>query len=356
MDALEALRPAYLSLGSSSAAASAGPKEEGEAEKKPAAGVGDLLDAELAELRGGAGGDDKEAAGPRKPRIAFYCEVTRGIALVSIPGGPGSQPQKLKVEGDMAENEKAEEQKEAGGGEAGDVNDVPLPTELVHKVFAAHSDSSSGGRVARFVVRMWPLDYVCSPHLKQFQAAAAESLPKAFAGAKEGATWYLRFQARAMSTIKREDALAAIKDIVRPLNLEISVCDAEYMVVVEVNPVLCGFSVMRGYEALHDCNLQALCAAVGRKAPDDEDDDEDEDESEEEDDEGEEAGEDDRPATAAADSGAPAAGQEAGQEAPAAPTPAAPSAPAPASAAESTADAGTGAGGSSSAAAPADSS
>ena len=33
-----------------------------------------------------------------------------------------------------------------------------------------------------------------------------------------------------MSTIKREDVMAALKDIMKPLKLDLSVWDAEYMV------------------------------------------------------------------------------------------------------------------------------
>eukprot|EP00438_Fugacium_kawagutii_P010797 Skav218417 [mRNA] locus=scaffold466:66209:67183:+ [translate_table: standard] len=51
-----------------------------------------------------------------------------------------------------------------------------------------------------------------------------------------------------MSTIKREDAMTALKEVMKTLKLDLSVSDAEYMVVIEVNPVLCGFSVLQDYE------------------------------------------------------------------------------------------------------------
>merc|ERR1712125_289928 len=61
-----------------------------------------------------------------------------------------------------------------------------------------------------------------------------------------------------------------VKEILSPLGMEISVSEAEYMIVVEVNPSLCGFSVVQQYEdSLHECNLQKACAALARSASED---------------------------------------------------------------------------------------
>merc|ERR1712039_480888 len=83
-----------------------------------------------------------------------------------------------------------------------------------------------------------------------------------------------------MSTIKRDDALQVIKEVLSPLGYEISVSEAEYTVVVEENPSLCGFSVLRDFEgSLHECNLQRVS-----RSRDNEDNDEDSDEDNSEDD------------------------------------------------------------------------
>merc|ERR1719384_126100 len=111
---------------------------------------------------------------------------------------------------------------------------------MVTRIFQNFAKSD---RAVRFAVRMLPLDFICSPHPKPFQAAAAAAIPKALAEAKEGATWYLKFQSRAMGTLQQQEVVQIVKDIMAPLKLELSVCDAEYIVVVEVNPALCGFSV-----------------------------------------------------------------------------------------------------------------
>eukprot|EP00435_Cladocopium_sp_Y103_P004507 s4624_g1.t1 len=144
---------------------------------------------------------------------------------------------------------------------------------LEEELQALREDVKPKTRPLRFYTeanRMAPLDVVCSPHLKNFQAAAAAELPKLLKDAREGAGWYCSFHSRAMSTIKREDVMAALKDIMKPLKLDLSVSDAEYMVVIEVNPVLCGFAVLRDYEGgLFECHLQKAseefenCAEAG---------------------------------------------------------------------------------------------
>eukprot|EP00931_Biecheleriopsis_adriatica_P104305 TRINITY_DN78989_c0_g1_i1.p1 TRINITY_DN78989_c0_g1~~TRINITY_DN78989_c0_g1_i1.p1 ORF type:complete len:320 (-),score=89.05 TRINITY_DN78989_c0_g1_i1:12-944(-) len=237
--ALEALRPAA---------------SEEQAAETAGRSIGESLEAELQALRG------EEGAKPPKRPIRFHSEVSRGVALLSCPGSE-EDPQ------------------------------FPTPSELVSQVFAKQRQSGADCSAARFVVRMAPLDYVCSPHLKNFQATAAAVLPKALAGAKEGAGWYCAFHGRAMTTITRQDVLTTLKEVLAPLNLDLSVSDAEYMIVIEVNPVLCGFSVLQGYEgALHECNLQKACREFeNRVAKEDEEDDaSDEDDEEELDEQGDE--------------------------------------------------------------------
>lgn len=174
--------------------------------------VGESLEEELQALR--------EDVKPKARPLRFYTEVSRGVTILSVDG-------------------------------------QRAPSQLVVDLFERQRAAGREGQAVRFVVRMAPLDVVCSPHLKNFQAAAAAELPKLLKDAREGAGWYCSFHSRAMSTIKREDVMAALKDIMKPLKLDLSVWDAEYMVVIEVNPVLCGFAVLRDYEGgLYECHLQ----------------------------------------------------------------------------------------------------
>lgn len=186
--------------------------------------VGESLEEELQALR--------EDVKPKTRPLRFYTEVSRGVTIISVDGH--------------------------------------TPSQLVVDLFERQRAAGREGQAVRFVVRMAPLDVVCSPHLKNFQAAAAAELPKLLKDAREGAGWYCSFHSRAMSTIKREDVMAALKDIMKPLKLDLSVSDAEYMVVIEVNPVLCGFAVLRDYEGgLFECHLQKAseefenCAEAG---------------------------------------------------------------------------------------------
>ncbi|CAE7304175.1 ABC1K7 [Symbiodinium natans] len=235
-------------------------------EETPAArSAGESLESELQALRG-----DGAAKPPRRP-LHFYCEVSRGVALLACPGE--------------------------------EAVDFPSPSALVQRVFAQQRDGGHDVQAARFVCRMAPFDYVCPPHLKNFQATAAAVLPGALAKAREGAGWYFAFHSRAMSTIKRDEAMGVLKQVLAPLPVELSVSDAEYMVVIEVNPVLCGFSVLQDYEGLlHECNLQKACEVYENKAASElesEDEPEEEaDDSESDEDEGEPAAETENPEAA----------------------------------------------------------
>lgn len=194
-------------------------KAEGSEAQQPRNGthksVSEALESELRELRG----EDEEGGvqAAKKRRISFLGEVTRGVAILSCP-------------------------------RKADAPDFPAPSQLVESVFQEHRKGTGLVHDVRFVVRLLPLDFVCSPHLSNFRTAAAASLPTAFASVPPGATWYLAWFGRAMSTIKREDALVVIKEVLKPLGLELSVSDAEHMIIVEVNPALCGFSVLRDFD------------------------------------------------------------------------------------------------------------
>merc|ERR1712059_100948 len=91
----------------------------------------DLLEAELQGLRG------EGAPAAKRPRIAFHGEVTRGISVLACP-------------------------------KKADAPSFPAPSALVDVVFATQKREAT----TRFVVRLLPLDVVCSPHLSNFRAAA----------------------------------------------------------------------------------------------------------------------------------------------------------------------------------------
>ena len=194
-------------------------------EDVPGLSVNEQLDAELLELQGGQDEDGKN----RPRRMAFHCEPLRGVALISVPRH-GAEP----------------------------TSEFMAPSSLVKEVFKRQSES----RAPRHVARMWPLDFVCAPHMSNFKAAVTKELPVLFGAVQPDDTWNLAFNSRAMGTIRREDTLALLKQILQPLGLDLSCSDPTYTVLIEVNPVLCGFSVLQGYEeTFHECHLRAAAMA-----------------------------------------------------------------------------------------------
>lgn len=300
-DSLDFLHPGWKTVGSSLTAEGATKDmvETDANETKPDS-VGSLLDAELAEIRADAGIPSHDRTSKvdkiHRHRVSLYSEVLRGISVISMPSAEKVKTGDVEIlaqtpdrtsGGNLSnQGEDTKLDTEVGAGEARPINDdgvhvcpmtknertetiaLPAPTRVVKHVFDAMADPASGGRVARFVVRMLPLDIVCSPHMKNFKVAATEYISKVFADVKEGSSWRLLLQSRAMNTLKKEDVLPCLKEILNPLNMDMSVCDAEYTILVEVNPSLCGISVIQDFAALHDCNLQVHCKAAGRTLED----------------------------------------------------------------------------------------
>jgi len=197
----------------------------------------DALEAELAELQGSADSKGVGPTGKVRQRVHVHTEVTRGVTVLACP-----------------------EDKDDAKATA------TAPSKLVEKVFASLRSQAQEDRPdVRFVVRMVPLDVLAPPHLKNFKAAAEKQLPAmmAAAGAEEGSGWYCSFNARAMNTLSQKEVLAVLKEVLAPLKLDLSVSEADFMIVVEVNPLLCGFSVLRGFEdAFFGCNLQRAAEAA----------------------------------------------------------------------------------------------
>jgi len=175
------------------------------------------LEAELAELQ--ASSDLKHGC----KRVRILTEVTRGLTVLACPQAEG----------------------------------VPLPSKLVEAVFAKQGKQTAERPDIRFVVRMVPLDIVMAPHQRNFRDAVEKHLPQLLAEVPKGSGWACSFHSRAMNTLTYKDVLAVFKEFTAPLELDLCVSEPDIMIVVEVNPLLCGISVLRGYhDALCECNLQ----------------------------------------------------------------------------------------------------
>merc|ERR1711957_696753 len=118
----------------------------------------------------------------------------------------------------------------------------------------------------RFLAKVIPLDVICHPHITNFQQMAVKMLPKLFQDAKEGATWHCSFTSRAMNTIKLADAIKACKDVLRPMGFDMECSEADYVIVIEVNPTLCGFSVLQS-SRFEDSMFSAICKKYVRQTP-----------------------------------------------------------------------------------------
>uniref|UniRef100_A0A0G4FPX3 THUMP domain-containing protein n=1 Tax=Chromera velia CCMP2878 TaxID=1169474 RepID=A0A0G4FPX3_9ALVE len=169
-------------------------------------------------------------------------------------------------------------------------------------------------RVSRFVHKLLPVDRVCKPHFTEFLKLATEVVKENFPGSavcaedfklpvfgaqkkkemekekekekekegegaasssssssssgtpgKKGAeagegtvTWAVQFTSRNMKTIDRNDATDAIAHMVGREPYAVNINDPMKAVVVEVNPLFCGFSVVREWQGLEKYNVLKL--------------------------------------------------------------------------------------------------
>eukprot|EP00933_Yihiella_yeosuensis_P023533 TRINITY_DN18335_c0_g1_i1.p1 TRINITY_DN18335_c0_g1~~TRINITY_DN18335_c0_g1_i1.p1 ORF type:complete len:312 (+),score=99.47 TRINITY_DN18335_c0_g1_i1:202-1137(+) len=142
------------------------------------------------------------------------------------------------------------------------------PSEVVTKMLEKQRAEFQTTRMAmssRLLCRVLPIDHTCKPYTDDFKKLAQAVLP-AYVGAEaEPTVWALEFKARNTNTLKKEAVLAVIDEIVPKDRHKVSLNDPVKCIMVEVNSVFCGLSVVEHWAKLKKYNLSALTTPEEKK-------------------------------------------------------------------------------------------
>ena len=126
------------------------------------------------------------------------------------------------------------------------------PSELVHALL-----SDEKNKLPAYVSRIIPFDYVTSPHFRNASDLVTARIKPFFESISSPTTWNMRFSKHAMSSVEQRQILNVLLSEI-PERHEASVMDAEWTVLIDVTPVLCGMSVVRDFEKLAEYNVNKL--------------------------------------------------------------------------------------------------
>ena len=126
------------------------------------------------------------------------------------------------------------------------------PSQLVHALL-----SDEKNKLPAYVSRIIPFDYVTSPHFRNASDLVTARIKPFFESITLPTTWNMRFSRHAMSSVEQRQILDVLLTEI-PERHEASVMDAEWTVLIDVTPVLCGMSVVRDFEKLGEYNVNKL--------------------------------------------------------------------------------------------------
>lgn len=161
----------------------------------------------------------------------------------------------------------AEVAKGTGFVKCADANDVP--SDLVLRMFKAQCkeiDKGYGMSVSRSLCRVLPIDHTCKPYVEDFRKLAEEVLRPVFA---KPVVWALEFKARNTSTLKKDMVLEVLDKIVADCGVvhKVNINDPDKCILVEVNPLFCGVSVVECWGPMKKYNLHQLANPEKKPCP-----------------------------------------------------------------------------------------
>jgi len=145
-----------------------------------------------------------------------------------------------------------------------------LPSTVVVRVLEAQKAeylATSMAPSSRLLCRVLPIDNTCKPFLEDFKKLAQAVLPQHIGPEAEPTVWALEFRARNTATLKKEAVLAIIDEIVPMGRHKVNLSDPAKCILVEVNPLFCGLSILSHWASLKKYNLHALTTPEELRKP-----------------------------------------------------------------------------------------
>lgn len=120
----------------------------------------------------------------------------------------------------------------------------------------------------RFVCRVLPIDVTCKPHFEDFVKVAEQKIKPIFDELRAtNGTWALEFKTRNSSTIKKEEVLKTLDQW--STNVKANLGDPTLCILVEVNPMFCGISILRHWGRFKKYNANSMMGGEKENAQQD---------------------------------------------------------------------------------------
>lgn len=139
-----------------------------------------------------------------------------------------------------------------------------IPSKIIPKLLETQKAQFQATNVApssRLLCRVLPIDHTCKPHIEDFKKLAEAVLPPHLGPEAPPTVWGVEFKSRNMSTLKKEPVIAVIDAIVKtgpPGRHKVNITNPEKCILIEVNPLFCGLTVVERWADLKKYNLHAL--------------------------------------------------------------------------------------------------
>ena len=165
------------------------------------------------------------------------------------------------------------------------------PSDIIYGLLTMVKEQAAGVKVpgrpkfySKYLTKITPIDASCSPYPKDLEALATAVIAKAFpqsaAAAKlaedestsdipvtslpNGTTWGVQFNSRCnMPTLKRTDVIQMIGEAVGARDAyKVHLDDPNVSIMVDVNPIFCGISIMKEFKGLRKLNISILMNSI----------------------------------------------------------------------------------------------
>lgn len=202
-------------------------------------------------------------------------EIGRGLTFLLVANPEAEKPK----ENEEKEEEKVEKEEEKKVEEE-KVEETSYetidPVEIVKKL--VHQIESSGEERSTVISRVVPIQHICNAMLPDLKALMSTMFSKYLASKKESPeklTFAIEFKRRYNDTLKRDDVIETIGDLVtescksKNIELRANLSSPDVCILIEVCKSVVGVSIMEQFASLHKLNIKTAASHKSKLQPTD---------------------------------------------------------------------------------------
>lgn len=147
-------------------------------------------------------------------------------------------------------------------------NAEDVPSVMVEQLLSRQKrDFEEKGPRNQALCRVLPIDHTCKPFLGAFKEMAEKVVGPLVSAEAEPTVWALEFRSRNNDSLKKDAVLAIIDELVAKDRHKVNINNPTICILVEVNPLFCGLSIVSRWGELRKYNLHALTAPPETPGP-----------------------------------------------------------------------------------------